>query len=73
MFKKPSKSASRTGKQNRGGDSLRSEDGDLKTRGQEGHSASGGGGIKTAEYVVGSKPAAQLHRERKRQKESQTG
>ena len=32
-------------------------------RGQEGHSASGGGGIKMAEYVVGSKAAAQLHRE----------
>ena len=70
VFKKPSKSASRTGKQNRGGDGVRSESGNLKTRGQEGHSASGGGGIKMAEYVVGSKAAAQLHRERNRQRKA---
>ena len=37
---------SRTGKQSRTGDGIRSEDGDLKMKGQEGHSASGGG-IKT--------------------------
>ena len=36
-------------------------------RDQEEHgAASGGGGIKMAEYVVGSKTSAQLHRERRR-------
>ena len=69
VFKRPSRSVSKSGKQNRTGlgDSLRKEDGDLKLKGQEGHSASDGG-IKMAEYVVGSKAAAQLHRERRRQR-----
>jgi hypothetical protein len=74
VFKRPSKSISRTGKQSRTQThSLRSEDGDLKTKDQEeGDSASdgGGGGIKMAEYVVGSKAAAQLHRERRRQRKA---
>ena len=74
VFKRPSRSVSKSGKQNRTGlgDSLRKEDGDLKTKGQEGHSASdgSGGGIKMAEYVVGSKAAAQLHRERRRQRKA---
>ena len=60
VFKKPSKGVSRTGKQGRGGEGVKSEDG---MRGQEGHR---GGGIKMAEYVVGSKAAAQLHRARER-------
>ena len=64
VFKKPSKSVSRTGKQGRGGGSVRSEDGDLKMRGQD----AGGGGIKMVEYVVGSKTAAQLHRERRQKR-----
>ena len=72
VFKRPSRSVNKYGKQGRTGlgDSLRKEDGDLKTKGQEGHSASdgSGGGIKMAEYVVGSKAAAQLHRERRRQR-----
>ena len=74
VFKRPSRSVSKSGKQNRTGlgDSLRKEDGDLKTKSQEGHSASdgSGGGIKMAEYVVGSKAAAQLHRERRRQRKA---
>ena len=51
-------------------DHLLQRGGDLKTKGQEGHSASGGGGIKMAEYVVGSKVAAQLHREKRRQRKA---
>ena len=62
VFKKPSKGASRTGQQGRA-EGVRSEDGTLEMRGQEGHS---GGGLKMAEYVVGSKAAAQLHRVRER-------
>lgn len=68
VFKRPSKSVSRVGKKSREGDGVRSEGGESNTRGHEGHSASGEGGIKMAEYVVGSKAAAQLHRERRRQK-----
>ena len=68
VFRKPSKGVSRTGKQSRTRDGIKSEDEDLKTRGQEGHNASGGGGIKMAEYVVGSKAAAQIHRERRQKR-----
>lgn len=70
VFKRPSRSVSRNGKQSRTG--IRSEDGDLKMKGQGDHSASdgSGGGIKMAEYVVGSKEAAQLHRERRRQRKA---
>ena len=68
VFKKPSKSVSRTGKQSRTRDGVKSEDEDLKMRGQESHGASGGGGIKMAEYVVGSKAAAQIHRERRQKR-----
>ena len=70
VFKKPSRSASRTGKHSRtrSRDGVKSEDEDLKMRGQEGHGASGGEGIKMAEYVVGSKAAAQLQRERRQKR-----
>ena len=71
MFKKPLKSVSRSGEQiGRAGDSVRSEDRILEMRGQEGDSD---GGIKMAEYVVGSKAAAQLHvhRARERRQEDQ--
>lgn len=72
VFKRPSRSVSRNGKQRRTGDGIKIEDGDLKTKDQEGHSASdgSGGGIKMAEYVVGSKAAAQLHREKRKQRKA---
>ena len=65
VFKKPSKGVRRTGSDSRVGDSVRRSEEGLESRGLDTH---GGGSVKMAEYVVGSKAAAQSHRERRQKR-----
>ena len=64
VFKKPSKNLSKASKRDSTRGNVGKVDVSSSLRAQESH----GGGIKMAEYVVGSKSAAQLHRERRQKK-----